>query len=254
MIRRFNYTGRKKISRDRVSIALSGIGGERKFSMSLNLENLKFPDNARVYVDANYKGIYQRFDFGNVTEITTPSDTLLSELPETELVFFDVLVIDESNETGLILGKAGGIPASTQNLPNDRIPLLYVNQTDLKDQIWRLTFEASEDGRPILEINNRIEGLYDLAKNDKRFTSLVYPIAFREVLKAILQEGNYEATEQSWRSDWLTFVDKMLGIKRMPENTEGLELTPEQHEWIDDCVNAYCRKMRVLENFTSEIQ
>ena len=253
MIRRFNYTGRRKIPRERINITLSGLGLERRFTLGVNFEGFKFPEIAKIFVDANYKGIYQRFDFGTVGNFVQPENTFLTDLPETELVFFDVLVIDETQEIGLILGNASGIPASTQNLPNDRIPLLYVNQTDLKDQIWRLTFDG-DDNRPILEINNRIEGLYDLAKNDRSFTSLVYPIAFREVLKFILSEGNYDAGEPGWRTDWLIFIDKILGIKIMPENNDNHELTPEQEQWVDDCINSYCRKMKVLENFTSEIQ
>ena len=169
MIRRFNYTNRVKIPRSRIDVALFKDNEGKYFRAKINLDGLKFPATARVFIEPNYKGVYQRFDFGTVGEFKEPANTRLSELPETELAYFDVSVVDESEKVGLLLGKARGIPVSTNDLPNDRIPLLYVNPIDLKDQFWKLSFDSSDDDRPVLEINNRIPELYEMAKNDIKF-------------------------------------------------------------------------------------
>jgi hypothetical protein len=213
---------------------------------------LNFPEEAKVFIEPNYKGVYQRFDFGSVARFKEPDSTRLNELPESELAYFDVSIVDESNKVGLLLGKAKGIPISTDSIPNDRIPLLYVNPTDLKNQFWKLSFESSEDNRPILEINNRIPELYEKAKNDINFISLVYPIAFRGVLAKIIDEGSFDVEEDHWIASWLKFIDRKLGIKYLPEiNSEQDGLTSEQEEWIDECVNAYCKNFQLFDKYTA---
>lgn len=251
MIRRFNYTERIKIPRGRVNIALLKDKDGKYFKANIDFEGLKFPADAKVFIEPNYKGVYQRFDFGTVGAIKEPSDTRLTELPETELAYFDISVVDESEKVGLLLGKARGIPVSTNDQPNDRIPLLYVNPTDLKNQFWKLTFDPSDD-RPVLEVNNRIPELYEMAKNDPKFISLVYPIAFRGVITKIVEEGEFENEDEHWTSQWLKFVDHVLGIKSRPElDNEDNTLTPQQEEWIDECVNEYCKKFQLFEKFTA---
>lgn len=253
MIRRFNYTDRIKIPRNRIDIALFKDNEGKYFRAKINLDGLSFPATAKVFIEPNYKGVYQRFDFGTVSNIKEPSSTRLSELPETELAYFDISIVDESEKVGLLLGKARGIPVSTNELPNDRIPLLYVNPTDLKNQFWKLTFDSSDDDRPVLEINNRIPELYEKAKNDVDFISLVYPIAFRQVITRIVENGEFEMEEDHWITQWMKFIDGVLGIKSLPdtENDSG-SLTSEQETWIDECVNEYCKKFQLFEKFTAK--
>ncbi len=252
MIRRFNYTGRVKIPRNRIDIALFKDNEGKYFRAKLNLDGLKFPDEAKIFIEPNYKGVYQRFDFGTIANFKEPVSTRLNELPETELAFFDISIVDERDKAGLLLGKAKGIPVSTDSIPNDRLPLLYVNPIDLKNQFWRLTFDSTDDNRPILEINNRIPELSEMAKNDIRFISLVYPTAFRGVLIKMIDIGEFDIEADHWIAQWLKFIDSVLGIKYLPSTeNEGNDLTPEQEEWIDECVNEYCKRFQLFEKFTA---
>ncbi len=253
MIRRFNYTNRIKIPRSRVDISLFKDNDGKYFKANINLEGLNLPAEAKIYIEPNYKGVYQRFSFGTVAQFKEPKNTRLDELPETELAYFDVSVVDETNELGLLLGKAKGIAVSTDGLPNDRLPLLYVNPTDLKNQFWKLTFDSSDDGRPTLEINKNIPEIYEMAKNDIKFISLVYPSAFRGVLVKIFEEGDFDAGEDSWVAQWLKFLSTALGIKTLPETDyENGILSPEQEAWIDEAVNEYCKKFQLFEKFTAQ--
>lgn len=252
MIRRFNYTERIKIPRSRVDIALFKDNEGKYFRAKIDLDGLKFPATAKVFIEPNYKGVYQRFDFGTVSELKEPVSTRISELPETELAYFDISVVDESEKVGLLLGKARGIPVSTNDLPNDRIPLFFVNPIDLKHQLWKLSFDSSEDNRPILEINNRIPELYEMTKSSAQFISLVYPIAFRGVLTRIIEEGEFDVEEDHWIAQWLKFIDSVLGIKSLPDTeSENGILTPEHEDWIDECVNEFCKKNLLFEKFTA---
>jgi hypothetical protein len=253
MIRRFNYTNRIKIPRERVDIALHKDNEGKYFSAKINLDGLNFPGAAKVFIEPNYKGVYQRFDFGTVGDLKEPISTRLNELPETELAYFDISIVDESEKIGLLLGKARGIPVSSNDMANDRIPLLHVNPTDLGDQFWKLTFDSADDNRPVLEINNKIPELHQIAKNDPSFISLVYPIAFRGVVTKIVTEGDYEFEDDHWIKQWLKFINTVLGIKSDPpaESEDGM-LTPHQEDWIDECVNEYCKKFQLFEKFTSK--
>lgn len=253
MIRRFNYTGRVKIQRARVDISLFKDNEGKYFKAKVNLEGLNLPPDAKIYIEPNYKGVYQRFYFGTVSNFVEPKNTRLNELPETELAYFDVSVVDEQNKVGLLLGKAKGIAVSTDGLPNDRLPLLYVNPTDLKNQFWKLAFDSSDDGRPILEINKNIPEMYEMAKNDIKFISLVYPAAFRGVLKKMIQGGDFDESGDSWVTQWIKFLNTALGIKNLPDtDTNNGEMTPEQETWIDECVNEYCKKFQLFEKFTAQ--
>lgn len=253
MIRRFNYTARVKIPRNRVDIRLLKDDEGKYFKAKIDLNGLGLPAEAKVYIEPNYKGVYQRFDFGTVATFKEPIETRLNELPETELAYFDVSVVDESATVGLLLGKARGIPVSTDGIPNDRNPLLYVNPTDLKNQFWKLTFDSSDEGRPVLEINNRIPELYQKAKSDINFISLVYPVAFRGVLTKLIEEGSFDIDNEHWIAHWIKFIDTFLGIKSLPSIDSDSELlTQEQEEWIDLCVNEYCKKLQLFEKYTSQ--
>jgi len=253
MIRRFNYTGRVKIPRSRVDISLFKDNEGKYFKAKVNLEGLDLPGESKIYIEPNYKGVYQRFDFGTVAHFKEPENTRLNELPETELAYFDVSIVDEKSNIGLLLGKAKGIAVSTDGLPNDRLPLLYVNPTDLKNQLWKLSFDSSEDGRPTLEINKNIPELYEMAKTDIKFISLVYPAAFRGVLLKIIEEGDFDGGEDSWTTQWLKFLNASLGIKTLPEiDSDDNNLTTEQESWIDECVNDFCKKFQLFEKFTAQ--
>lgn len=253
MIRRFNYTGRVKIPRSSADISLFKDREGKYFRAKISFEGLSFPPDAKVYIEANYKGVYQRFAYGTVAHQTEPESTRLSELPDTELAYFDISVVDETGTTGLLLGKARGIAVSTDGLPNDRTPLLPVNPVDLKNQFWKLSFDSSDDGRPILEINKNIPDVFEKARSDISFISLVYPSAFRGVLTKLLEQEDFDMEDGSWVTDWLKFITQVLGKKNLPEtNTENATITPEQEAWIDDCVNEYCKRFQLFEKYTAQ--
>jgi hypothetical protein len=123
----------------------------------------------------------------------------------------------------------------------------------LKNQFWKLTFDSSDDGRPILEINKNIPGIYEMARDDIKFISLVYPAALRGILIKILEEEDFDNGDDFWVSQWLKFLNAGLGIKSLPEsNNESGALTSEQETWIDECVNEYCKKFQLFEKFTAQ--
>src|SRR3954471_5180346 len=101
MIRAFNYTRRKRIPRENVTITVRTLEhGRRTFDARLDLASLQLPADAHVYVEAYRRTSYVRFDFGTVAERRDPEVRFLDDLDATEIVFFRVKVIDRSGEIG----------------------------------------------------------------------------------------------------------------------------------------------------------
>ena len=104
MIRKFNYTGRKKIRRSNVQIdLLRSRNGHRQFNIALQLDDLALPANAHVYVEAYHRSGYQRFDFGTIAHRAIPSDRTLRKFANSALPLFRVKVVDKTAAHGRIL-------------------------------------------------------------------------------------------------------------------------------------------------------
>lgn len=73
MLRRFNYTGRKKIPRSAVAVkVLNSDSGPPAFDAKFDLSSVNLPAHARVYVEAYHRASYMRFDFGKISDIHPP--------------------------------------------------------------------------------------------------------------------------------------------------------------------------------------
>src|SRR5687768_3983176 len=106
MIKRVNFTGRRRIPRDRVDIEVLD-GKPRTFDAALRLDDMGLPSAASVVLEATCAGssVIERFEFGSVGDIRPPADRKLKEL-ESENVFFTLKVIDRSEQVGQLLGMA----------------------------------------------------------------------------------------------------------------------------------------------------
>ena len=128
MIRKFNYTGRKKILRSHVKIdLLRDNKGERFFNAGLKIAEMALPANAHVYVEAYHRTAYQRFGFGTVSERKIPEDRRLSNFSDSTIPLFRVKVVDRSGTHGKILAAIDKIrPESIDELPAGSQSLLFV--------------------------------------------------------------------------------------------------------------------------------
>lgn len=97
-IRRFNFTGRKRIGQHNVTIELheTGDGNPPTFSATLNLAELRLPEDAKVIIAANKGWGGMRFDWGTVGSPTPPADRSLTEVPVNP--YFRVTVLDDSGK------------------------------------------------------------------------------------------------------------------------------------------------------------
>lgn len=241
MKRTFNYTGRKRIRREGISITLTRQNG-RVVSFvvdRLDLDGLELPSDAKVYVEAYYRTELKRFDFGTVGDRVSPS-TDLTDMAYPENLKFRILVVNPLD--GKLLAHADRIAPEE---PAERRSILPVEFKDLDNEIWRVEYEGDE-GAPILCINNKIPNIQNIAKQDPQFLIYVYPAVVREILThMVFIEGFDQSVD--WHRDWIRFSSSLnvqcpKSLDPQDNNLDkkiAHEIAKEWVDWVDKVVSAF---------------
>jgi len=246
MIRKFNYTHRKKINREDVKIHLNrNSSGPASFDASLNLKRYKLPENALVFVEAYRQTEWMRFHFGSIGSITPPEDRFLTDFDYSEGLLFRVKVTSNASPTGKLLAVAEQVQLhDPDDTTEKRVPLLPVIPVEMTGQISRVDFS---EGRTVLQVNASITDWNQLIRNNS-FKSLVYTYAVREILTRILYvEKLYDTEGTDWTSQWLKFMTLLPGVSSPPAENE----TERFDDWIDDAVSAFGRQHGVMDWFNN---
>lgn len=254
MIRRLNYTGRKKISRSDVTVRLLPAGGGLfAFEATWDLSGYGFPDSASVFIEAYNTASYMRFPFGTVAERQEPKDARLLDITPRPLPKFRLKVVDHSGRLGQLLGVADKlIPLRPQEELSHRQSLLPVHFCDLGDRVWGLDLSDW----PLLELNNRIDSIAEAARSGDSFLALVYPEVVRRILFDIVIEQDQTDPgfdDSEWTSLWLRYVCSLPGTNEPPSGaSEDARLRRE--EWIEEAVQAFCRSKDARKRFEFAVQ
>ena len=244
MKRRFNYTGREKLTKDSIKISINKTNGRPKsISAKLNLNEIKYPGSTKIYLDAYHKTDRKRFDFGRISQAVIPEDLTVDELAYTDNLMFRLILIDESGEHGKIIAHADRIRADEEA---DKKPILPVRFDDLGQQIWKLEF-TGEEGGPILCINNNIPALENLVKSDSVFFMYVFPAAIREILTHMIFIDTVENPEEpsvTWQNDWLKFSKMILPHEPVPDLYSNEITKDDVVNWIDQVIEEFCNSRR----------
>ena len=176
MIRKFNYTGRKKISRDSVQITIYQNNGTKNFSIIIDSLEDVFPDSSEVYLEAYFKTLTKRFHLGKIGDLNEPTDSSLEEFRYNDVIFFRVKIVDERYTIGRIIGLADKIrPTNQKKIPKNKISILYVNYvSNLGQRLFSMDFD--EEDLPILNVNKKLKNCSELIRSDI-FISTIYPSA-----------------------------------------------------------------------------
>lgn len=243
MLRKLNFTERAKIPRTNVRVTLRrDDDGTLVFDPQLAIDGLAVVPTARVFIEAYYRTSFMRFDCGSVAAFAPPENRRLTEIDGTSVVRFRVKIVDNRANDHRIVAVADDILVSEEKRESSgRMPLLEVNfSEELAQEAWRLAYEP---GRVILELNNRIPSVRDVAKNDAAFLALVYPAAVRQILtQALLVEQQEAHTDgDEWWNHWLRWASLLAGS--LPD---GIDHAPF---WIDEVVTAFCNQQKTLDRW-----
>jgi hypothetical protein len=244
MPRRFNYTGRKKISRSDVGISILRKEGKiPEFRAELDLSRYGLPDDAPVFVEAYRQSSWMRFDYGTVGSVVEPEIRGLTEFDDPDDIRFRVKITSSETPHGRLVAIADRLrPKPARADEEGRVPLLPVKREDLNGEIWRVEITDM----PRLLVSHTISDKHAVARSPE-FLSLVYPAAFRVVLSRVLIIENHRDTEDSddWKSLWLRFATGLLGSSAVLPDEDG----SGAEEWIDNAVSAFSRQHKVTTRF-----
>ncbi len=239
MIRRYNYTGRKKLSEIRINEWAKK--GTKYFEVICDLRNSGFPDDAKIFVEPYFKSSFLRFDFGTIARFQPPANTDISNLPTTDQLWYRVKIVDENAKHGLILGTADiqGIPVDSPH--SGKQSILPVDFTELGNRIWTLEFRSD---RPTLAINSLLNefGIREKVKQADFFT-LVYPEVIKMIaLKLTGEAGFYDEDLSGWQAEWMRYFKEVLQQTQMPVQDDEKSV----EEWANDMSEAFARKSQVI--------
>jgi hypothetical protein len=237
MIKRVNFTGRRRIAKDRVDISVYD-GQPRTFDATINLDGHAFLPHAAVYLEATCAGsaLIKRFSFGEVGDIKPPRNRALADL-DGENVFFTLKVVDRTERFGRILGIAEHIRPQRGGKQTvvGRRGILPVEPADLGQQLWRLEYR---DHDVFLLVNKNVPDITDRIRSPL-FYPLVYPEIVRQILaSAIAENVDLEEDPERWPVSWLRFGKSLHSAQEDPPKADDPQ--EDQEAWIIKVVESFC--------------
>jgi len=249
MIRKFNYTNRLPIKRDRIQISLTKENRYKSFDAVLEIKDLGVPEESKIYIEPYFKTNQMRFDFGTVGEILQPKDRRLIDLLATDLIYFRIKIIDESKKNGRILAMVSGIqPVELKKEPAKKRAILSVNfDAELGQRLFSIEFDNIEDV-PILEINRKLKSRSELVRSDL-FLSTIFPSVVKEIATEIVFDSDYNWTDEDdcWQGYWLKYFKINLGLSLIKPSLEADY--EERREWLEAVVDVFCATQKVRNKF-----
>jgi hypothetical protein len=250
MIRKLNFTGRKKIPlRNTMVTLMNGNNHPHSFDIQLDLSGLNLPDEAFVYVEAYKRTSYMRFQYGTVGELIVPANRDLTKIEAGVIPLFRVKIVDKSSQHGQIIAMADKIhPKGINDDNKEKVSLLHVEfSEDLGSQVWRLDLEGDW---PVLQVNNTIHSMKDITKSDEAFLALVYPEIVRQILNFIIESEQLDPDidEDEWYSLWVNFVSSLPGVGSPPTGRDP-NIKTDQKDWVEKAVHCFCDRWHLLDQF-----
>jgi hypothetical protein len=247
MIKRVNFTGRRRIPRDRVQIEIAA-GPPPAVSAMFHLADLDFPESAAVVLEAMCAGspVVERIECGEVGRLRLPRNRRLDRIGGRQ-VFFTLKVVDRSERYGRILGLAENVRPTGGKRDGRRLEgILPIEVVQLGQQIWRLEFR---EHHVFLLLNGDVPDIATRVRSDPALYALIFPEVLRHVLGRALAEGGdlEDEHDDRWPAVWLRFARGLhVDGDRPPV---GQERRDEWEDWIEDVVQAFCERHAIKDAY-----
>ena len=238
MIRRFNYTRRRRIEQWRVGIEIYDTEDAEGawFSASLDLEDMGLSPDARVIVEAKRERFSSRFDWGTVANPQPAADSRLSGMPPNPSFRVMVVASDRSNR---LLALADNI--KPQRADGGAESLLWMEEAELGKEVWRLDFGESDN--PTMYVNRDIPGISETVRQDEAFRALVIPEVLRSILTRAIIVDECDPDDDAGRwNEWLSFVGEFHDDDLGAVSSEAEADAAAKAEWIERAVRAFAEK------------
>lgn len=233
--RRINSTDRKRILREHVDIRLVPveIGDPIMATVDIKHNELSFPADSEIVLEAYQKANSMRFLFGTIDSPRDPSPLVLKDLDPSIPVLFRLKVVDRSIHLGRILGSAEKIrPLGSDDESEGRRPLLPVVTQSMGEEMWKI--EISPAG-PELILNLKIPSFKQKLVQNAMLRGVILPIALRIVLEELINNPVTHDDEGSWEADWIRFCADSLNLDDPSDLSDD-----ERETWVSYAVRCFC--------------
>ncbi|WP_421868119.1 hypothetical protein [Motiliproteus sp.] len=230
-MKRFNYTGRKKILREDVKIRLTGDFNDKPaVNVAIDLSGYEFSLSDTVFLEPQSKTRFMRIRLGEASNSVRRNSIELEEFDDAEGLDFRVKVVDESK--GTLLGIAENIKPYNKDdeLDGNQQSILPVSSVDLAPYgvLWRVGWG---DQKVVLEIEREL-GSRDQVVRSVMFKAFIWPVAMRQILTKILSDDGWDhelSDPEELSTRWLLFT-KQIGAGTPDPDSDDNE------EWLDNAV------------------
>ena len=234
MIRRFNFTERKRIDQQRVAVRIEerDDGAPPSFTAELHLGEMELPPAAEVIIEAYSGRSVIRFPWGTVSALAPPLDRRLVDMPVNPSFRVKVVAPDGS---GVLLALANRVRPHREEQQGS---FVWLKGEDLGKEVWRLQFAGT--GAPTLLVNENIHGIGEAVLRDNAFRGLVMPEVLRAMLTRALIVEDYAPDDEG--GDWNELMQFVRGLHPEPFRSDGGDERQVRMDWIDSAVAAFTRR------------
>jgi len=246
-MKRFNYTGRKKVLRDDINIRLQGDFHEKPIvDVALNLDGYDFPPEGDVYLEPQWKTRFMRVHLGRVSNNLRMNGIPLHDFHDAEGLDFRIKVVDQGE--GLLLGIAENVKPynKDEELDQNQQSILPVSTVDLSGYgvLWRIYY--GEDQQATLQVEREL-GSREQVVRSLFFRGFILPAAMHQILvKVVAEDWDEELADPVELSTrWLLFAQQIgagLPDKKADDN----------EEWINEAVRILANRIGVRQQIIDE--
>jgi len=259
MLKRINYTDRRRIPRSQIAVKVDPVD-PASFTIDLPADLITAPNTEVAYVDITSAGSSEvlRHQLPCTVAGLSRGPYPLGRIPWKKAIF-DVKVVEKVGKApGRILRRASHIRAvGTGSDTNEGAShqLLATNRELLGERVWMLRF-----GEPItLVINDSLAMTEEQFVANPAFASLVFPEICRQALDwAIVSEGispaDVTSDDTSAAALWGAFAFQVAPAAECPITPIGgwtAHNRDELDQWIDEVVASLCRQHSLCSSLVS---
>lgn len=237
-VRHLNYTGRKRIDRAHVKIAIAGEPPDASVVGTFDLAEYNFPGPAHLVLEAQAGWTMQRFDFGTIAERRPPANARLTEFSTLAGLLFRFKVVGVGSSEGKLLGEAERLRPSSTNEEASQRSFIAVRSSDLGQLPWKVSIA---DNQPLLHINERLGDHHDFLRR-KEVVGLVLPAVLQHVMIEAIERGVDEDDSSTWEAQAINLGETLAGTPAPnADDHEAVEV------WIESALAEFARRHRLLD-------
>lgn len=248
MRRKINFTGRRKIPRSMIGLAVGVNSGERSVSCIARIEKSIVADSdGRVILEAYSGAQVERRDLGTIGEpIDIAADrTILQSLGGTPRFAVKVLAADSAR---ILASAIGLVPEDNDTGGQKALLPMVLTKMNLP---WRVGFpdegDDTSDG-PILYVSDRIPGGTTRLQNDEAFLALVLPTAVEQISAEVVAFGR---PTEGWQERWYKRI--LIGLAGEFDNLQpdDDEFDSVRNDWAARTAEEFCQKFGLVERWAA---